>query len=343
MITTSQELPEQAQVSSVIMGRQDFLSVQLRLIAMELYKLRRRTLSKALMSVGIAIVVVILLAVGLSTWRDVSRAASDYAPPFCAADPQPGCVNHPPTLADKELYKEIQVKSNAQLLSLPGSLQLVYFITVNALVVLIIILMGAVAGGEYSLGTVRLLFTRGPTRLQFLVAKIGASVVCIAITILLFTVITLVLGAILYPLSGFPLDLNFLTISWVGQALEFLLLCMFYWFVYAMMALFFGTLGRSSVAGIVGPFLWIFIEEVLFRLIQLMHNMSGPLGDFAKALPGYFLGNCVATLVLDKGHVVYNGSTGLVSDLQAWLVVLAYLAIFVGLSSWLTLRRDVTN
>src|SRR6266568_8952694 len=42
-----------ARVSSVLMGRQDYASVMLRLIGMELYKLRRRVMSKVLSIISI--------------------------------------------------------------------------------------------------------------------------------------------------------------------------------------------------------------------------------------------------------------------------------------------------
>ena len=66
MSTTLQSLPTQPvpaapRTPSVVMGKSDYLSVLLRLVAMELYKLRRRALSKVLTSIGIGTIVLALL------------------------------------------------------------------------------------------------------------------------------------------------------------------------------------------------------------------------------------------------------------------------------------------
>lgn len=342
MTTTSQRLPEQANTSSVAMGSKDALSVQLRLIGMELYKIRRRLLSKALLLIGMAVLTLILIGIAAATWRYVSRPASDYIPPLCATDPQTGCVNSTPTLADKEKYRQIQIDQNAHLLALPGSLQMVSIMAINVLTILMIILIGTTVGEEYNLGTVRLLFTRGPTRIQFLLGKIGAAAVCCACYLLVFAVLLLALGSILEPISQVPVDYSFLTAAWIGQAILFLLLCIFNWFVFSVMAIFFGIVGRSSVAGIAGPFIWIFLEEIIGNLPHALH-LSGTIGDVINNLPQYFLGNCAATLIMNRGHVLYNGSTGLVSDLHAWIVVLVYLAVFLFGTCWVMLRRDITN
>jgi ABC-type transport system involved in multi-copper enzyme maturation permease subunit len=249
-----------------------------------------------------------------------------------------------PTLADRQKYKQQEIATNAQTLSLPGSLQLVFLVSVNVLVLLIILLAGMSAGSEYTLGTIRLLYTRGPSRLQFLWAKIGAMVVCIILGILLFAGVTIALGFALHPLSGLPVNWSFFSAQWLGQAGLFLLACMLDWFVFAIMALFFATLGRSNVAGIVGPFIWLFAEEILTRLIfTLAASSSGPLATALRAIPTYFPGNAAANLIQNQGIVVFQGTSGLASSLHAGLVVAAYLAIFIGLSGWLTLHRDVKN
>ncbi len=46
-------IPPASRASSVLMGQQDYVSVLLRLTGMELYKIRRRMMSKVLTFIGI--------------------------------------------------------------------------------------------------------------------------------------------------------------------------------------------------------------------------------------------------------------------------------------------------
>ncbi len=166
MATIQQSLPQlngasPARTPSVIMGRQDYISVLLRLTAMELYKIRRRLMSKALLGFGL------LFMVGI------------------------------------------------------------FFF--NFLCILAMVLMGTIVGGEYSLGTVHLMFTRGPTRLQFLFAKIAALAVCIVIGVVILAVVGVLVGLLFNVVSGIAPTYGFFTSNWFGHMLLYILLMMFTW------------------------------------------------------------------------------------------------------------------
>ncbi len=345
MTTRSDLFARREQRFGLSSGQSAGLGAAWRLTTMEIYKLRRRTLSKALLGVGLALTMIVLLAIGISTWSYVKRPAALFNPPLCSDSANTaGCLDHLPTLKDRLQYKQQEIAGNAQALSLPGSLQLVFLVSVNVLVLLIILLAGTSVGSEYTLGTVRLLYTRGPSRLQFLWAKIGAIAVSILIGILVYAGVTIALGYALHPLSGLPVDMSFINAQWLGEAALYLVLCMLYWLVFAMMALFFATLGRSNVAGIVGPFVWLFAEEILTRLLfTLASANNGPLAATLRAIPTYFPGNAAANLIQNQGIAVFHGTSGLASSPHAALVVGAYLGLFIALSGWLVAHRDVRN
>ena len=128
-----------AEANLVIMGRQDYLSVLLRLTGMELYKLRNRAMSAVLGTIGVLSVVLAFL---LITFLAVIFLGSS---------------------ATQE-----NVRSISQLLRLPFSLYVTVWVLFTLGQVLIVILVGAMVGGEYGVGTIRLLLTRGPARGQFL-------------------------------------------------------------------------------------------------------------------------------------------------------------------------------
>jgi ABC-type transport system involved in multi-copper enzyme maturation permease subunit len=116
------------------------------------------------------------------------------------------------------------------------------------------------------------------------------------------------------------------------------------WFAYMLMALFFGTLGRSTVAGIVGPLIWLAIEPLLSNIITVLTgNFNGGLADFMKAIPDYFLGNNLSSLLHNQGNALAFSDPGAYTNGHSLLVVAAYLVVFVAISCGLTVRRDVTQ
>ncbi len=64
MTTTTQAQLDIQRVAPIVRGRTDYLSVLLRLIGMDLYKVRRRRLSKMLLLVGTLVVALVFLGLG---------------------------------------------------------------------------------------------------------------------------------------------------------------------------------------------------------------------------------------------------------------------------------------
>ena len=344
MVTTTQARTDVQRVAPIVMGRKDYLSVLLRLIGMDLYKVRRRLLSKVLLLVGTLVIAFVFLAIGIAAWHFASQPVTSFVPRNCSAGQFEGCINHPATVADMQHEKQRILDGAAQFLNIPGVWSLETQFVIQVLSVLGIILAGALVGGKYSLGTVRLMFTRGPTRVQFLFAKIVVLAIYVIPTILFLMVLGTVIGAVMAHLAGIGTDLSFFTAAHIDHLVLFLLLGMLYWFAYMLMALFFGTVGRSTVAGIVGPLVWLAIEPLLGNIIAaLAGNMSGGLADFLKAIPDYFLGNNLTSLLHNQGDALSFTNAGPYSDGHSLLVVAVYLTVFVGVACWLTVRRDVTQ
>jgi ABC-type transport system involved in multi-copper enzyme maturation permease subunit len=315
--------PAATRTSLVHMGRQDFTSVVLRLTAMELYKLQRRTMSKVLGIISIIAVVVVFLLAGLLLVLTVNNAtAQGSAPPALEIVPL-------------SIYLALQV------VTILGR-------------VLIAILVGVIVGGEYGVGTIRLMFTRGPSRTQFLIGKIGAALSCIVIGTLVMLVLGIVLGVLLGFLFHLPSTYDFFSAAWLGHAILYMLIAMLDLFMAAMMALFLSTLGRSTAAGIAGTLVWLLlIEPVLGAICTIVANVSsGATAAFFNAVPNYFIGNSVSALQQNQNQAVFGpdfslflsrGNGLVVSDAHALLVIAGYLIVFIGVAWWVNERRDVTN
>jgi ABC-type transport system involved in multi-copper enzyme maturation permease subunit len=308
------------QTSLVHLGRQDFMSVVFRLVGMELYKLSRRMMSKVLGIISVLTVVLVFLLLAL-----LSAVESKH--------------------------------STSVLLLLPISLYVAIQIAFTLGRILIVILVGVITGAEYSAGTIRLMFTRGPSRTQFLLSKIGAAVSCIVICVLGITLISIVLGQVLNLLTGVvPRFIvgNSLNAAWLGHALLYLLITMLGLFVYAIMALFLATLARSTAAGIAGVLVWALVIEPVLGVVcnGIASITNGATADLLRAIPDYFIGNNISALQQNQELVLFPGSIVQLaaqanprplSDIHALLVLAGYLILFIGLAWWVNVRRDVTN
>ncbi len=315
-----------------------------RLVAAELWIIRRRLLTKMLLATAVGILLLYALGIGLNTVNLANTPASSFVLRFCPAHVQDeGCVTHVPTLADQQHYKALRVLHSASNVALPGALATFGGqIVIGLLFLLMVLLAGSLLGSDYTLGTVRLLFTRGPTRLQCLGAKLATLLLCSFIAVPLLIVLGVTLGAAIYPLSGLSMDWSFLTAAWWGQALLYLLVGVLAWMVYAVMAGFFATLGRSTVVGAVAPFVW-FVGEQVLQLFLGSVGGSGPFTDLVKAIPDYLVSSSIGALLKNQGHTIYGGGLARLSNLHALVVLAVYLIIFIALSCWLTVRRDVTD
>jgi len=349
-------MPAQARIDTVVMGRQDFTSVLLRLIGVELYKFRRRVMSKVLSIIGIVLMLLVFLVISIGTIFVVNTTSATYLPPQCSAvrDPQgpqnpngQPCLDHTPTqaeLAQAQQNRQDQLNAISSPLRLPLSLYIAVQVMQNVGLVLIVIIAGTIVGGEYSVGTVRLMSTRGPTRTQYLLGKIGALLVCIVVGFVFIVLIGLVIGALLNLVSGIATNTDFLSNGGIGHMILYAVFGMLGLFVYSILALFLATMGRATAAGVAGALVWWVLESVLSGVLALVALLvKGPFGAFWKAIPDYFISNNIGALLQNQQQYFIGSSPSSLSNLHASLVLLVYLVLFIGLSVFVTLRRDITN
>ncbi len=305
--------------SSVLIGRQDYLSVLLRLTEMELYKIRRRTMSKVLSSISIIATLSLFGLIALAAFLAINNGTTPE-----------------------------NVRNFTEALRLPRSLVLIEQLLLTLGQILIIILVSTIVGGEYNSGTIRLMLTRGPSRTQFLLSKVGAAITCIGLGVVAITVLGVLTGLLLNLATGVAPDFAFFSATWSVHVLLYLLIIILGLFTYGMMALFLSTLGRATATGLAGVLTWSFLIEPVIEVISNFgRNISGPTGSFFQSLPDYLIGTNISALLGNQSQYVFPTSSvaqiAPVSDLHALLVLAAYIVIFIGLAWWITMRRDVTN
>lgn len=343
-------LPPLPRRDTVVMGRPDYLSVVIRLIGVELYKLRRRGMSKVLVSLGMLLMVLSFIGIALPALFLASTPARNQLPPRCAPNSTlkpPYCLDHPANaqdLVNAEQQKRGQLQQYNGLLGFPSAISTTTQLIQFGGLILLIILAGTIVGGEYNMGTVRLMFTRGPTRTQFLCAKVGAILVSCILGFLLLFVTGVVTSTILNLFIGNHIDLSFIDTTWGWHFFLFLLAQMLNLFWYGILALTLATLGRNTAAGVAGALVWWVLENILRGTLlfsaPLFNNL---IGDILRLLPDYFISNNLAALIQNQAAYVFSLQTAPLDNLHALLVILAYLVIFLGISWWFHTRREVTN
>lgn len=355
MATSPQQIaPLPGPASGIELGSMGYLSTVWRLTRMELYKLRRRRYTRITMIVLLALLVLAVLIIGLFAFSQAQEPTSDFAPQVCEPDQQGNPVCTTPTYpqAQLEQMKQDAEQGIARTLGLPDSLTQIFQI-LGGLAVLALLVLSPIVGTEYTQGTIRLLFTRGPTRVQCILGKLLASLITCAVVLLLLSATYVILGMLVYPLAGQPYSYTFGLFhtanigSVLGNTLLIGLIALGFWFFYAMLAFFFGTWGRATAAAIGGSLGWYILQGIL-NVVSLFLQSAVPTGtlhDIFKAFPDYLLDNNASALITNRIQAISSSETSAsgISDLHALLVMLAYLVLLIGGTILLARRRDVTH
>ena len=351
-ISAPENFPEPARAANIEPGRQDYISTLLRLVRMELYKLRRRTYSKITLFILLGLVVAGVLLLGFASLSQVNSPASSFVPPRCAANTTSYCTTQTYTQAQLEQIKDQNLRGNARDLGFPGSFMTIATILNEAILALLgLILVGAISGTEYGMGTIRLLFTRGPTRVQGMLAKVIACLIYITIVMLLLIVVYMLVGMLVYPLTGEPYSYVFGLLhaanfgELLGNTLLLVLIAIASWYFYGLLALFFGTLGRSTAAALGATIAWFILDILLNYILSFLPGLfsSGPMHDLVTVLPTYLPSNNFAALAQNRVHVLSSQHPASISDAHALIVIGVYMVVLIGASCLLAARRDVTN
>lgn len=224
-------------------------------------------------------------------------------------------------------------------------------------VLLLATLAGALVGGEYGTGTVRVVLSRGVARGQMIVAQVLALALLAfggtAITLLLGGLVSLTIGPAVGGVNeGIPAG------GWM-QLLQYWLAVSLGVYAFALLAHFMATLTRSTAAGIAVPLAYWVLEGLAATIIIVIGVATGGrTGEFISHIPDWLLGvnNGILTSRVGDGPI-YIGLVSrqanevgtrpnpqvALSGAHALLVILMYSALFA-VGSYLVLRRrDVTD
>jgi ABC-2 type transport system permease protein len=285
-----------------------------RLISAELFKLRKRFMTRVLLFVLVGIMVVIYLLL---------LAVAKVTIPGQNPSEGGGMQN---------------------LLGLPIALPFALSILSSLGIVLAVILIASSVGNEYNWRTIRTMLICSEGRLRLL----GAKLISAGIFILMGMVIGLATGFIMSlittAIGGYAFDFSFATGGYLwDQFLQFWRT--FYVLIpYVLLGFLFAIVGRSAMPGIALGIGVLFLESIVTALMRLA-------GGWVAEIPNYLLTANVNAItsqadlpqVFRAGIEAGNASSQLPGLPHAFITLAIYSLVFIVIAFYLFRKRDVTS
>lgn len=285
-----------------------------RLISAELFKLRKRLMTRVLLFVLVGIMIVLYLLL---------LAVSKVAIPVHGSE---------------------EIGTIQNLLGLPLALPFALSILSSLGTILAVILIASSVGTEYSWRTMRTMLICSESRLKLLGAKLVAAGILILIGMVIGLATGFLMSLITTAIGGYSFDFSFMTGGYLwDQFLQFWRT--FYVLMpYALLGFLLAVVGRSAMPGIALGIGIFFLESIITAFMSLA-------GGWIARIPDYLLTANVRAITaqsnLPQGMSMGMGGNGLSDQLpELWLafVILAgYSLFFIGLAFYLFRKRDVTG
>ena len=221
----------------------------------------------------------------------------------------------------------------------------------SGLVIAILAVM--LIAAEFQFGTIRIVLGRGVGRIRLLLSKFSALLIAGLIALVVILALNFVELAILAAAQG-KSDAVFGHIpSYLWSDAGLYLLTILYNLVVTMLfATFVTVLSRSLAVGLVATLLYFLVESIVGAILQGVGGATN--NKIWSDIPNYFLGTNLTQLApaalperafLSAAGVVARGGGGAggtaFDATHAIVVTLIYSAIFLGVSLYLTWKRDV--
>jgi ABC-2 type transport system permease protein len=283
-----------------------------RLIAAELFKLRKRLMTKVLLYVMLGVLVVFYF---------ILLAVSNAIP----SGSHPG------------------MGDLSTLLGLPSAIPFALSMLAGFGTLLVVILIASSIGHEYNWRTIRTMVISSESRFKLLGAKLISTGILVLIGMIIGVVTGFVMSLITTAIGGYTFNFDFLTGEYIwDQFLQFWR-TFFVLIPYATLAFLFAIVGRSAMSGI-GLGIGVYIVESLITTFMTLA------GGWVADIPDYLLANNVnvitALATLPEGFNMGSGFGDVTFEMpgvpHAFITLAIYSVVFLVLSFYVFRRRDVT-
>lgn len=283
-----------------------------KLIAAELFKLRKRLMSRVLLYVMIGILVVFYL---------ILLAVSKAIP----------AGSGPARLGDIE-----------NLLGLPTAIPFALSMLAGFGTLLAVILLASSIGNEYNWRTIRTMVISSESRFKLLGAKLISATILILIGMVIGVITGFIMSLITTAIGGYSFNFDFLTGQYVWEQFLQFWRTFFVLIPYTALAFLFAIVGRGAMTGI-GLGIGVYIVESLITTFMVLA------GGWVAKVPDYLLANNINAIIslaqLPEGF--RGGGFGdvtfqLPGTTHAFVTLTIYSVVFLVLAFYVFRRRDVT-
>lgn len=284
-----------------------------RLIAAELYKLRKRLMPRVLLYILLGIIVILYIVLLLTADRA-------YIP------------SHGP--------EETEMAQN--MLGLPIAIPFALLIISSILgTVLAIILVASCVGSEYNWRTIRTMLISSESRFKLLGAKLIACGILILIGMIITVVVGFIMSLITTAIGGYAFDFGFMTGYYIWEQFLQFWRTFFVLIPYAMVGFLLAIVGRSAMPGIAMGIGIFFIEAIISTFLRMA---GGWVADIPNYLPAANVQVIAALADLPEGFSRMGGNpiAELPSVTHAYITLAIYSIVFLVLSFYIFRKRDVT-
>ena len=284
-----------------------------KLIAAELYKLRKRLMSRVLLYVLVGIIIVLyflLLA--------VSKVS------------MPG--HGPGEIADIQ-----------NLLGLPVAIPFALFIASSLGSVLAVILVASCIGSEYNWRTIRTILISSESRFKLLGAKLISTGIFILIGMIIAVIAGFIMSLITTAIGGYAFDFGFMTGGYIWDQFAQFWRTFFVLIPYSLVGFLLAIVGRSAMPGIALGIGVLFLESIITTFMTLA-------GGWVARVPDFLLAANVRAITsladLPSGFDQMGGGdviTQLPGTTHAFVTLTIYSVAFLAIAFYVFRRRDVTG
>ena len=285
----------------------------IRLISAELFKLRKRSMTRVLLFVLIGIMVIlhlVLLAISKANLPNVGAHLGNIS----------------------------------NVLGLPSALPFAMYILSSFGGVLAIILVASAMGNEYNWRTIRTAVVSSESRFKLLIAKLISAAIFILIGMVIGLAAGFIMSIITTAIGGYKFDFNFMTGSYIWDQFLQLWRTFFIMIPYVLLAFMLAILGRSAMPGIAFGIGTFFIESVF--LTDLLYRAGG----WVAKIPDYLIYANVQTITsLAKLPAALGGARAggetitiqLPTPTHAFIMLSIYIIVFIFVAFYFFRKRDV--
>ncbi len=284
-----------------------------RLIASELFKLRKRLMSRVLLYVLIGIIIVLyFLLLAVSKVTIPGHGAGEIG--------------------------DIQ-----NLLGLPVAIPFALYITSTFGAVLAVILVASCIGSEYNWRTIRTMLICSESRFKLLGAKLISAGIFILIGMIIAVIAGFLMSLLTTAIGGYAFDFGFMDGEYVWNQFAQFWRTFFVLIPYSLIGFLLAIMGRSAMPGIGLGIGIIFLEGIITAFMRLASGWVAKVPDYLLAANVQAI-NSLSDLPrgfeeMGRSDVTFQ----LPGTTHAFVTLAIYCLAFLAIAFYLFRRRDVTG